>query len=304
MKRILIFSLCLLLVSATGCKGRNEDTSSISSVVTEVVETVSNPNGLFSSSAQEPVSESESSVVASSEEESTVESTPKIESDIESVVESTVQSDYGIIEPSSIDNPTGITSKGRKSNSDKDWKMTLVNPWNTLHKDYNVDLTTIDSRFSSGLQFDSRAVKYLNQMCEAAAEDGVSLWVISAFRTFDYQQMLFDNEVNEHRLAKPGASEEQLKTDASTEVARPGTSEHNLGLAVDFNSVEQSFENTAQYKWLQKHAHEYGFIMRYAADKQSITGVIYEPWHYRFVGVENAKSIKDSGLCLEEYLKR
>ena len=87
-------------------------------------------------------------------------------------------------------------------------------------------------------------------------------------------------------------------------MARPGTSEHNLGLAVDFNSVEQSFENTKAFKWLKKNCTDYGFILRYSESKLDITGVIYEPWHYRYVGRDNAKKIAASGLTLEEYIQK
>ena len=104
-------------------------------------------------------------------------------------------------------------------------------------------------------------------------------------------------------MYNPGCSEEEALKGAATEVARPGTSEHNLGLAVDFNSVEQNFENTEAFNWLNKHCTEYGFILRYSASTQDITGVIYEPWHYRYVGKENAKKIMKSGLTLEEYVK-
>ena len=89
---------------------------------------------------------------------------------------------------------------------------------------------------------------------------------------------------------------------AATVILPPGTSEHHLGLAMDICNTNSSFSSQKEYKWLMEHAHEYGFILRYTADKQSITGIIPEPWHWRYVGVEHAKKIKDSGLCLEEYL--
>lgn len=207
------------------------------------------------------------------------------------------------VRPSEIDNPTGIVSVDRKDNYGDDWQLSLVNPWNTLHTSYKIETAYVDSRFGEGKLFDARAVDDLNAMCEAASLEGVSLSVISAFRTFDYQQMLYDNEVNEYKYNNPNCSEDEALREAATVVARPGTSEHNLGLAVDFNSVEQSFENTEAYKWLSENCTKYGFIMRYSAIKQDITGVIYEPWHYRYVGKENAKKIAESGLTLEEYLK-
>ena len=87
-------------------------------------------------------------------------------------------------------------------------------------------------------------------------------------------------------------------------IAVPGTSEHSLGLAVDLNSLEESFEQTAQFKWLIEHCAEYGFILRYPKDKEDITGISYEPWHYRYVGEDHAAKIMEQGLCLEEYVQQ
>ena len=103
-------------------------------------------------------------------------------------------------------------------------------------------------------------------------------------------------------MNEQGMSEEEAKKEAATRVAIPGTSEHHLGLAVDINSVETSFENTKAFKWLQKNAENYGFVLRYPKDKKAITKIIYEPWHYRYVGVEHAKEMNRLGLCLEEYI--
>jgi len=247
--------------------------------------------------------EVESEETESEEAESDETESEETESEETESEDTSYQADGNKVKPSTINNPSGIESSGRSNNSGSGWELTLVNPWNTLTTDYTTGLELLDSRFGEGKYFDSRAIGHLEDMCEAAAADGVALWVISAHRTYDYQQMLFDAELAEYKSYNPGASENDAINGAASVVARPGTSEHNLGLAVDFNSVEQTFENTAQYKWLRKHSAEYGFIMRYAADKQDITGVIYEPWHYRYVGVDNAKKIENSGLCLEEYLK-
>ena len=91
--------------------------------------------------------------------------------------------------------------------------------------------------------------------------------------------------------------------EAARHVAKPGTSEHELGLAIDFNSVdEENFKNTAEAKWLAAHCAEYGFVIRYPEDKESVTGIIYEPWHVRYVGTENAKRMTELNMCLEEYV--
>ena len=188
---------------------------------------------------------------------------------------------------------------------DDSWKMVLVNGWHPLEEGFMPDLTQIDTRFANeGYKFDSRAIEDLNAMCQAALKDGVKLWVISPWRRNSTQTANFNAQVQRVLAKNPNFTKEQAEAEAATVVARPWTSEHQLGLAIDFNSVEESFENTAQFRWLSQHAQDYGFIMRYPKSKEAITGVIYEPWHYRYVGPENAKAIKASGLCLEEYLEK
>ena len=187
---------------------------------------------------------------------------------------------------------------------DDSWKMVLVNGWHPLEEGFVPDLTQIDTNYANqGYRFDSRAVDDLNAMCRAANKDGVKLWVISPWRRNSTQTANFNAQVQRVLNNNPNLTREQAEAEAATVVARPWTSEHQLGLAIDFNSVEESFENTPQFQWLSEHAQDYGFIMRYPKSKEAITGVIYEPWHYRYVGVENAKAIKASGLCLEEYLE-
>ena len=115
--------------------------------------------------------------------------------------------------------------------------------------------------------------------------------------------MLFNNQVTKQRAIHRELSEEEIKNLAGTISAYRGTSEHEVGLAVDFNSVEESFENTAEFQWLKTNAADYGFVLRYAKEKQDITGVIYEPWHYRYVGEKHAKKINELGYCLEEYIE-
>ena len=139
-------------------------------------------------------------------------------------------------------------------------------------------------------------------MCAAAEKDGVSLLVISSFRLHSRQVTLFQNQLKKVQANNPQLSEQAAIDKAATVVAYPGSSEHELGLAVDFNSVEETFENTKQFAWLQAHAAEYGFIMRYPKSNQGITGVIYEPWHYRYVGKDHAAKINQLGYCLEEYV--
>jgi len=130
-----------------------------------------------------------------------------------------------------------------------------------------------------------------NQMKADAAKEGLKLTIVSGYRSYDYQMGLYNRYVKRDGKAA-----------ADTYSARPGHSEHQTGLAMDICSLEQSFENTAEGKWLAANAHKYGFILRYPKGKQHITGYIYEPWHFRYLGVDTATAVYNSGLCLEEYL--
>ena len=137
----------------------------------------------------------------------------------------------------------------------------------------------------------------LRQLCE----DGVKLISVSAYRSYEKQQSLYKNKVNYY--LKQGYSQKGAENKASTIVAIPGTSDHSLGLAVDFNYLEQRYENKPELVWLKEHAEEYGFVMRYAKDKEQYTGVIYEPWHYRYVGKDHARKMNQLNMCLEEYVE-
>ncbi len=179
-----------------------------------------------------------------------------------------------------------------------DWRITLVNYENSLPDNFKVELANIDST----RQFDKRAINELLTMVKDAKKDGVlDIWVQSAYRSISYQQGLFDEKVNKY-LALGKTREEAEKLTLQT-INKPGSSEHNLGLAVDFNYVNYDFEKTKAFKWLQENAENYGFILRYRKDKESITKVAYEPWHWRYVGSENAKKINELDMCLEEYIK-
>lgn len=184
------------------------------------------------------------------------------------------------------------------------WNLKLVNGKNPLPSGFTVRTEKIKASYARdvGMLYDARAVSYLNAMCAAAEKDGVSLLVISSYRTNARQKTLYNNQVTKQKANHPELSDAEVKKLAATISAYPGTSEHELGLAVDFNSVETTFEGTAQFKWLKAHAEEYGFILRYTKEKQDITGVIYEPWHYRYVGEKHAKKINQLGFCLEEYI--
>lgn len=138
---------------------------------------------------------------------------------------------------------------------------------------------------------DPDAQTALDAMIAGAALDGIELWLKSGYRSFETQKNLYNTYVGR-----------EGKEAADRYSARPGYSEHQTGLAFDLNSLEQDFGETPEGIWLAEHCAEYGFIIRYPADKEEITGYIYEPWHVRYLGVETAQKVAESGLCLEEYL--
>ena len=179
--------------------------------------------------------------------------------------------------------------------------LTLVNPWNPLPDDWTVDLVTLDD----GHRVDSRCYEAYMEMINACKAAGYSPVNCSSYRAQETQQSLYDNKVQ--RLISSGMSEEEAKTEAAKAVAIPGTSEHQLGLAVDIvdldhQLLDESQEQTAVQQWLMTNSWRYGFILRYPTAKTETTGIIYEPWHYRYVGQEAAAEIYQQGVCLEEYI--
>ncbi len=190
-----------------------------------------------------------------------------------------------------------------KADFEGDWKLILVNKQNPVPEDYEMELVSVNGR----MQVDKRIAKPLAQMLEAAKEDGVSLTICSAYRSFDRQTSLFETKVR--RLMNGGMTYLDAYAKASYSVTVPGTSEHELGLALDivtpsYASLNEGFQDTEAGKWLKAHASEYGFILRYPEGKEYITGITYEPWHFRYVGEQAAGEIMKKGLSLEEYLKQ
>ena len=181
----------------------------------------------------------------------------------------------------------------------------LVNGENPLPEEYDYEgnLTTIPDEYINGSlkQIDKDVWPYMKAMIDAAWADGVKLFVWSPYRSYSTQNMLFKKQVD-RQIAK-GIPADKAEQEAATVVARPGTSEHHTGLAADFNMADDKFETTEMYAWMQQHAADYGFIMRYSGEKQEITGVIHESWHYRFVGINNAKEMNRLNMCLEEYVE-
>ena len=274
---ILIVGICVLLVS-------------IIAIATVII--VLNPKKTDNNS-QSNVSKADSSQADISSYTASVSE----EAEVSSVVSSTVSI-------ADLEDVSSEPLKNGELNSDFS-NLLLVNGNNPLPEDYDYEgnLTIIDQKYLCGYrnQMDKDAYIFAKAMLDAAWKDNVELYVLSPYRSFSTQSALFENEVKTH--LNGSTTREQAEIKASAEVARPGTSEHHTGLAVDFNSVETHFEDTEAFLWLKEHGEEYGFIMRYAEDKQDLTGVIYEPWHWRFVGIKHAKEINRLGMCLEEYIE-
>ena len=183
----------------------------------------------------------------------------------------------------------------------EDWRLQLVNQDHPISADVTTEMTHV----RSGIYVDSRCYADLMAMIEACRAEDLSPLVCSGYRDLEYQTELFHNKV--HRLRMEGMTEEEAQRLAQTIVALPGTSEHHIGLAVDivdetYQQLTEQQELTAVQLWLISHCWEYGFILRYPNGKSDITKIIYEPWHYRYVGQKVAAEIQHSGLCLEEYL--
>jgi D-alanyl-D-alanine carboxypeptidase len=177
-----------------------------------------------------------------------------------------------------------------------DWQLVLVNYDNRMPDNF---LHTIVHQFDVDL--DSRIVVPFQKMRDAAQKDNIKIWISSGYRTPEKQETLFNQEIQ--AFYSQGVDYITAVNRAEKSVARAGYSEHNTGLALDLNGVLEDFDSTPESKWLQAHAQDYGFVLRYPKDKQELTKIKYEPWHYRYVGVENAKEMKRLGMCLEEYIR-
>ena len=176
------------------------------------------------------------------------------------------------------------------------WCLILVNKWNFIPDDYEVELTEL----TNGESVDKRIYPALQEMFDAARSDGVYPIIASGYRTAEEQQSLMDEKIADYKAEGYPAGEAVTKAEAW--VAIPGTSEHQIGIGVDINADGIHSTGNKVYEWLNQNACKFGFICRYPPDKTEITGVINEPWHYRYVGIEAATEIQNQGVCLEEYL--
>ena len=181
------------------------------------------------------------------------------------------------------------------------WEFILANPTHSIEEYNPPEMVTIENQ-----QFDSRIADAIRDFARAARDEGLSVYLSSGYRSYADQNYLYNRKIGQ------GYTPEQ----AATIVAPPGTSEHQTGLVCDitdryYESKDYSLENTALFQWMSAHCQEYGFIVRYPRDKAglnteeaktSVTGIIYEPWHFRYVGTEAAEYIMQNNLCLEEFL--
>ena len=193
------------------------------------------------------------------------------------------------------------TKQAHQAKKEQEWNLLLVNPWNRVPENYEPELTYL----RNGQAVDSRCYPELQQMIDDCRAAGFEPLICASYRTIEKQEALFEDK--EANLIREGYPENEVEAEAAKVVAYPGTSEHQLGLALDivdvsYQQLDTEQENTPVQQWLMKNSWKYGFVLRYPADKSDITGIIYEPWHYRYVGKEAAAEIYENKLCLEEYL--
>lgn len=183
-----------------------------------------------------------------------------------------------------------------------DWRLILVNSDNYLPDDFEIEL----EQLRGGQSVDKRCYPDLQRMMDDCRAQGLEPLVCSSYRSVERQEELFAAETE--MFEAQGYSKEKAYSLAAAQVAVPRTSEHHTGLALDIvdannQILDDTQADTPAQKWLMENCFNYGFILRYPANKQDITGIIYEPWHYRYVGEETAREIHSGGLCLEEYLR-
>lgn len=230
---------------------------------------------------------------ALSEPETEPQTEPPTEAEATAAPEPTTAKAPPVSLPQATDgNPVTVSPDGEH------WELTLVNLQYRLPEDYKPTLKAAVE--GSSVQLDERVASFYAEMYAAAKADGCTLTPYSGYRTYARQQENFDRKVAYYVSQGLGETEAIAKT--QTRILPAGASEHNMGFAMDIVSASADFVSTKEFSWLSAHAHEYGFILRYPENKTDITGVMYEPWHWRFVGKEAAAEMQKSGQCLEEYL--
>lgn len=210
-------------------------------------------------------------------------------------------------ETQALVDPSSEEENGLPAGSLSDWNLILLNPEdeNKIEGDLELEKVTFDTQ-----ELDKRAGEFYGKMRDAAKAEGINLYLRSGYRYLKTVQLYYDSNIKMHMDA--GNSKEEATRLTELYYAIPGHSEHQSGLAADIitteyqadiHTLDERFAQTDAYKWLMENCADYGFILRYPQDKVATTKINYEPWHYRFVGVEHAKYIMQNGLCLEEYLE-
>lgn len=204
--------------------------------------------------------------------------------------------DYIQIDIKPYSNSASITGTSYPLNTSfkLNWNLILVNSWNAIPNDFKVSLKEL----RNGYYVDERIYPYLQQMFDDARADGVYPLIVSAYRTNEEQREMYQDKINIY--INEGYSESIATEKAAGWVAKPGYSEHETGLAVDINAESGNVDTV--YNWLSANSYKYGFIVRYPTNKSDITGINYEPWHFRYVGEEAAEYIYNNDLTFEEYI--
>lgn len=203
-----------------------------------------------------------------------------------------------------VDDLNGTEGVGVKKDFDKnDWKLLLVNKTHTIPDDYTFTLGVI----KGSMKCDERILKPLTEMFEAAAKEGVNLTVVSPYRDLSRQEYLFERKMKNY--INMGYSYIEAYKVSSQAVTVPGASEHQIGLSLDilcdtYKNLDEGFGDTKEGEWMAQNSYKYGFILRYPSGKEDITGIMYEPWHFRYVGIDAATEIFENNETLEEFIER
>ena len=271
MKKYIFILLAVFMLA--GCKKVQEDAAAVNATLPSE-----------SITKTETVSEevSTSHEVTETEKTTTLETEQTVSETEQTQAETTVISDTAVSVGGDVEVTTSEISETSAETSKTE--VTYIDGILVVNKTY-----ALPSDYAPGVSSEAQAA--FDAMQADAAAMGLNIYISSAYRSYDYQAGLYQRYVE-----KSGQAE------ADRYSARPGHSEHQTGLAFDLNTISDEIKDTAEGKWVAENCYEYGFIIRYPEDKESVTGYMYEPWHIRYLGVETATAVYNSGLCLEEYL--
>ncbi len=319
MKRILLIcAAAVVVLSCAGCAEHNNNPADISNPVTqsnaatEVTTVTTTQSTCVEHDCTTPAT-TEPEVTSADQSEAVTTTQSEAQTEAVTQVKIVGQTEEQTTTEPTVQSTTDSSSQPEESGEepidedyiyqDEDDFFYVVNKTYLLPEDYEIETDYVQGSY----EMEKTAAKHMCEMIAAAKEDGINLKVLSAYRTVNYQKKLFERNVKS-RMEDYGMTYDEAYYDTSINIAPPGGSEHNAGLAADIITEDDwdtytGFEDTEEFAWLQVHAPEHGFILRYLKGKEDITGYIYEPWHYRYVGVKYARDIMDSGLCLEEYFE-